>query len=87
MSVPDQYIKNAISSCLASKLVYKEGTKFIEALPKHKLAEMALNYVKKKKEIFVQLESTSKSNLADAEKEKILKLLEAGGARPWSSLA
>ena len=27
--VPDQYIKNAISSCLASKLVYKEGTKFI----------------------------------------------------------
>jgi hypothetical protein len=48
---------------------------------------MALNYVKKKKEIFVQLESTSKSNLADAEKEKILKLLEAGGARPWSSLA
>jgi glutamate dehydrogenase len=84
--VPDQYIKNAISSCLASKLVYKEGTKFIEALPKHKLAEMALNYVKKEKEICVLVESMSKSNLDDAEKEKILKLLEAGGARTWLSL-
>merc|ERR1712157_471395 len=30
--VPNQYIKNAISSCLASKIVYKEGTKFISSL-------------------------------------------------------
>merc|ERR1712157_181427 len=30
--VPNQYIKNAISSCLASKIVYKEGTKFITSL-------------------------------------------------------
>jgi glutamate dehydrogenase len=84
--VPDQYINNAISSCLASKLVYKEGTKFIEELPKHKLAEMALKYVKKEKEICVLMESMSKSNLDDTEKEKILKLLETGGARTWLSL-
>jgi glutamate dehydrogenase len=84
--VPDQYIKNAISSCLASKLVYKEGTKFIEAMPKDKLAEMALNYVKKEKEICVLMESMSKSNMDDAEKEKILKILEAGGARTWLSM-
>jgi glutamate dehydrogenase len=84
--VPDQYIKNAISSCLASKLVYKEGTKFIEALPQHKLADMALKYIKKEKEICVLMESMSNSNLDDAEKEKIRKLLEAGGARTSLSM-
>lgn len=36
--VPEQYIKNAIASCLASKMVYKEGTKFIDSHPKEKLA-------------------------------------------------
>jgi len=39
--VPPQYIKNAIASTLAAKMVYKEGTKFIESLPQHKLASIA----------------------------------------------
>ena len=40
--VPDQYIKNAIASCLASKLVYKEGTKFISSQPQTKLAAISI---------------------------------------------
>lgn len=49
--VPDQYIKNAIASCLASKLVYKEGTLFVSSQPKAHLASMALKYLEKEKEM------------------------------------
>merc|ERR1712187_715921 len=79
--VPDQYIKNAISSCLASKMVYKEGTKFIEAQPKEKLADIALKYVQKEREIASLMESMASADMPEEEKAKILKLLEAGGAR------
>lgn len=79
--VPAQYIKNAISSCLASKLVYKEGTKFVAAQPPAKLAEIALKYMEKEKEIAVLLESLKGSNVPDEEKERIVGLLVAGGAR------
>jgi glutamate dehydrogenase len=79
--VPAQYIKNAISSCLASKLVYKEGTKFIEAQPKKKLAEFALKYVTKEKEIAALLKTLENTDMSDDEKERIMALLDAGGAR------
>jgi len=79
--VPDQYIKNAISSCLASKLVYKEGTKFIGAQPKEKLAGIALRYMEKEKEVAGLLESVKTANMPEEEKAKVLSLLEAGGAR------
>ena len=81
--VPDQYIKNAISSTLASKMVYKEGTKFIEAQPKHKLAEIALRYIQKEKEIAALIETlNSSSDMPEDQKKRILSLLDAGGARP-----
>ena len=79
--VPAQYIKNAISSCLASKMVYKEGTKFVAAQPPAKLAKIALKYMEKEKEIAALLESLKESNLPDEEKKRIVGLLEAGGAR------
>jgi glutamate dehydrogenase len=79
--VPAQYIKNAISSCMASKLVYKEGTKFIAAQPPEKLAQIALKYMEKEKEIAVLVESLEGSNLSEEEKMRIVGLLEAGGAR------
>ena len=79
--VPDQYIKNAISSCLASKMVYKEGTKFIEAQPKAKLAAMALRYIQKEKEVAILLESLNKVDMPEKEKQTIIRLLDAGGAR------
>ena len=49
--VPNEYVKNAIASCLASKLVYKEGTMFISSLPKTQLASMALKYLEKEREV------------------------------------
>jgi glutamate dehydrogenase len=80
--VPDQYIKNAISSCLASRLVYKEGTRFIAAQPKERLAEIALRYVEKEKEVCALMEAVSKAdNISEEEKGRVLRLLDVGGAR------
>jgi glutamate dehydrogenase len=79
--VPDQYIKNAIASCLASKLVYKEGTKFISSQPPSHLAENALKYLEKEKEVAALLEQVAQSNISESEKQRITALLEMGGAR------
>ena len=79
--VPDQYIKNAISSALASKLVYKEGTRFIAAQKPERLAEIALKYVEKEKEVAHLMQSLAESSVPDDEKQQILDLLERGGAR------
>ena len=79
--VPDQYIKNAIASCLASKMVYKEGSKFISALPERKLAAVALKYIKKEKEVAALMEMIASTDMPEEEKEKVLRILEHGGAR------
>lgn len=80
-NVPEQYIKNAIASTIASKMVYKEGTKFIENHDKNRLAQTALLYIKKEKEIYKLMEILSNSNIPETEKKKIVKLLEKGGVR------
>jgi glutamate dehydrogenase len=85
--VPQQYIKNAIASTLASKIVYKEGTRFINALPAHKLAETSLKYIQKEKEVVQLMEALEKTDLSLVEKDKILKLLDAGGARTALNLS
>jgi len=79
--VPDPYIKNAIASCLASKMVYKEGTKFIEVQKPEKLAVIALKYIEKEKEVAALKEALHDTDMPEAEKQSILALLEAGGAR------
>jgi len=79
--VPDQYIQSAISSCLASKMVYKEGTKFIGAQPKEKLAAIALKYIEKEKEIALLKEALADADMPEDKKQTIVDLLEAGGAR------
>mmetsp|Transcript_19842 Transcript_19842/g.40317 ORF Transcript_19842/g.40317 Transcript_19842/m.40317 type:complete len:114 (+) Transcript_19842:68-409(+) len=79
--VPEQYIKNAIASCLASKMVYKEGTKFIDSQPKDKLAKVALKYIEKENEIAKLKEALIDTSMPEKEKEAIVKLLDAGGAR------
>jgi glutamate dehydrogenase len=84
--VPEQYIKNAIASCLASKLVYKEGTKFIESQPDDHLAHIALEYLSKEKEIASLKLALEGADMPKVEKKRILDLLEAGGARTALSI-
>jgi len=80
-SVPKQYVNNALSSCLAAKLVYKEGTKFVETLPKERLAAVALRYVEAEREVALLKESLEGVDMPAKEKEAILKLLDSGGSR------
>ncbi|KAL9191366.1 hypothetical protein ACHAXT_001072 [Thalassiosira profunda] len=79
--VPAQYITNAIASCLASKLVYKEGTKFVETLPKEKLADVALRYLEAEHQVALLKDALEDTEMPEKEKMSILKLLDAGGAR------
>jgi len=79
--VPSQYITNAVASCLASRLVYKEGTKFVETLPQDKLADIALRYLEAEHEIALLKDALEGTEMPEKEKESILKLLDAGGAR------
>merc|ERR1712137_653941 len=79
--VPQQYIKNAIASILASKMVYKEGTRFIISLPDHRLAETALGYIQQEKEVIKLIKTLEETAMSTEEKTKIMKLLDAGGTR------
>jgi len=67
-------------------MVYKEGTKFIESQTPEKLAAVALKYVEKEREVAVLTEHLAGVNMPEEEKEKIIELLEAGGARTALSL-
>ncbi len=84
--VPEQYIKNAIASGMAAKMVYKEGTNFIDSLSADNLAKTALMYVGKEKEIEELKTVLTGTDMPSEEKARILDLLEAGGARTALSL-
>jgi glutamate dehydrogenase len=74
-------VKNAIASSLASKLVYKEGSKFIQVQPRNRLAELALEYIEKEKEVAALREEVETSNMSAETREEVLQILRAGGAR------
>merc|ERR1712146_39467 len=53
--VPRQY-QNAIVACvLASRMVYKEGVRFIDSLPPQGLADLALRYMQAERQIHEEL--------------------------------
>merc|ERR1711975_61480 len=53
--VPRQY-QNAIVACvLASRMVYKEGVRFIDSLPAEGLAELALRYMQAERQVHEEL--------------------------------
>lgn len=61
--------------------MYKEGTKFVTTLPKEKLADVALRYLEAEHKIALLRDALEGTDMPEEEKESILKLLEAGGAR------
>ena len=84
--VPEQYIKNAIASCMASNLVYKEGSRFVDSQPSEALANVALKYVAKEKEVAALKEALEDVKMPEKEKKAIIDLLDAGGARTALSI-
>ena len=79
--VPRQYIKNAIASCLASKIVYKEGCSFINGLPQDQLARIAMQYISKEKELCILKDALYDTVMAEEERDSIIQILDAGGVR------
>jgi len=79
--IPEQYIKNAIASCLASKIVYSEGTDFIASINDQRLGSVALDYISKEREITKLTASLEYVDMPAAEKEEIIRLLHKGGVR------
>lgn len=79
--VPEQYVKNAMASSLASTLVYNEGTKFVESQPVERLATLALQYLHNEKEVALLAEALENSTVSEREKQRILRIFKAGGAR------
>lgn len=79
--VPQQYIKNAFGSCLASRIVYREGTHFIESQPRERLAELCLRYLDEEKEVARLLQHLDTGALSPEETATVHKVLEVGGVR------
>ncbi len=79
--VPAQYIKNAFGSCLASRIVYREGTHFIESQPRERLAELCLRYLEEEREVHKLIQGLETGGLSLQEKAVVHKILDVGGVR------
>ena len=79
--VPEQYIKNAFGSCLASRIVYREGTHFIESQPRERLAELCLRYLEEEREVKRLLQHLDGGQLSPEEVASVHKILDVGGVR------
>ena len=80
--VPRQY-QNAMVACLlASRMVYKEGVRFIESLPDEGLAELALKYMEAETKVGEELLPALEACDMPAElREQARLVLEQAGAR------
>ncbi|MCB0166823.1 MAG: NAD-glutamate dehydrogenase [Anaerolineae bacterium] len=75
--IPETYLTIATASLLASKIVYREGIDYLEAMPPHSLAELAIRYVRQEQDTGRLIAQVRQSNLPD--RERIAQLLEYGG--------
>ncbi|KAE9315093.1 hypothetical protein PF008_g19324 [Phytophthora fragariae] len=78
-NVPLAYLRSIVASSLASKIVYREGLQFTEALPDSNLGNMALQYLKQEKKVQRLVQDVRSSQLSN--KDDIADLLARGGVR------
>ncbi|EGZ10852.1 hypothetical protein PHYSODRAFT_548626 [Phytophthora sojae] len=78
-NVPLAYLRSIVASSLASKIVYREGLQFTEALPDSNLGNMALQYLKQEKKVQRLVQDVRSSSISH--KDDIADLLARGGVR------
>ncbi|CAI5728485.1 unnamed protein product [Peronospora effusa] len=78
-NVPLAYLRSIVASSLASKIVYREGLQFAEALPDTNLGNMALQYLKQEKKVQRLVHDVRSSQLPN--KDDVADLLARGGVR------
>lgn len=84
-NLPANYLRNAIASTLASRMVYQEGIHAIESQPADAIADRAFEYHMKTEEInglMLELAEAQQTGHLDVKsQEKVIELLRKGGAR------
>lgn len=79
--VPPAYIVNAFASCLASHIVYREGTHFIESAPRDKLAATCISYIRQERLINQLKQKLEGGQLSSEDLQLVTHILDVGGAR------
>eukprot|EP00937_MAST-01D_sp_MAST-1D-sp2_P002224 g2224.t1 len=69
--VPRAYVDEVIASALASKIVYKEGLDFIEALPDSSLSAVAFAYLDSEKRVMALVEEVQASDIANKDMDAV----------------
>ncbi|CAM9314944.1 unnamed protein product [Discosporangium mesarthrocarpum] len=81
--LPAQYLRNAMASCLASRVVYTEGVNFVDAQPKDRLGLLALEYINTEGHIRDLADAVQSGDraLGSAERKEVADILRAAGVR------
>merc|ERR1711971_356646 len=80
--IPLDYMRSAFSSCLASKLLYREGLHFLESQPKERIFSLSRQYVREEKHVADLVETVQKvSKLSEEDLHRVTQLLRRGGVR------
>lgn len=80
--IPLDYMRSAFSSCLASKLLYREGLHFLESQPKERIFSLSRQYVREEKHVADLVETVQKvSKLSEKDLHRVTQLLRRGGVR------
>lgn len=79
--LPLAYIRAMVSASLASRLVYKEGTEFVNTMDDARLQYVARRYMKSKDHVARYLEVLEDSNLSAQDRDEIKRIVEVYGIR------
>ena len=83
--LPANYLRNAIASTLASRMVYQEGIHAIESQPADAIADRAFEYYRQSEVInglMIELAEAQQTGHLDVKsQEKVIDLLRKGGTR------
>jgi len=79
--LPLAYIRAMVASSLASKLVYLEGTDFVNQMDDVRLVDVATKYVKTRDHVANCLSVLDESNLSDENRMEIRRIVELYGVR------
>lgn len=75
--VPKPYLGWIMAKSLAARIVYREGYRYLEAMPREGIGEMAVNYLHSELERFRLADEVMSSELPD--RERIARLLHKAG--------
>jgi len=80
--IPDTYIRNLLSTILASELVYREGVEYVNSISDKQLSAVAISYLTERQTV----EQLTKKiicgeDLSPVEAQKVAAILEYGGTR------